>query len=115
MCDQYNNFTASWCDKGDPICAQGNDAAVHESYYAKYGEDIGKFIVEKYTDAVTAGSSTSGTSGGNSTTGGGSSPSKTSSGAPAATSTDKPGSASGLVVSQSLLIGAAVWVVSSLL
>lgn len=97
VCQQYDSFTASWCDKNDAFCDDGDSIAVHESYLETYKEAVTKFIVDKYTNA---------TSGSNATT------TTTATGTPTGSTTSasstQTGSASTLGFGQSSSLGAAV-------
>jgi hypothetical protein len=99
---------ASWCDKNDAICDSGISMAVHESYNGTYGAEIVQFVVDKWKNST----SQSG-SGSNATATASSSATGTSTGSPTSSPSGHTGSASGLALGQSLLLGAmmllAVW------
>ncbi|RFU27965.1 hypothetical protein B7463_g8372, partial [Scytalidium lignicola] len=98
VCQQYDDVTASWCDKNDAFCDSGDSIAVHESYGEKYATDIVQFVVEKWNSTLHSSSDSSE----NATTGSSTSPSTSS---PSPSSSSQTGSASSLVLSQSLFLG----------
>ncbi|KAH8889472.1 cutinase-domain-containing protein [Thozetella sp. PMI_491] len=102
ICDEYDDFTASWCDTGDPYCDHGNSPTVHGSYIGTYGNDIVQFIVDKYGKSSSQNGSERTTSTTTIT-----SASQTSTGAPTSTSSAKPNSATSLVLSLNALPGLA--------
>ncbi|KAH8693973.1 cutinase-domain-containing protein [Talaromyces proteolyticus] len=97
VCQQYDDITASWCDKNDVFCDSGDSITVHESYVGTYATQIVEFVVEKYKNASSQ-----------------STPTPTPSSSATATSTSPPtsttSSSSASVVSsgQSLSLGVAV-------
>ncbi|CAM1505888.1 Fc.00g115250.m01.CDS01 [Cosmosporella sp. VM-42] len=46
-CDIFANVTASYCDRGDPVCAKGNNLAVHFMYPQKYNKAAARFVNQK--------------------------------------------------------------------
>ncbi|KLU82169.1 hypothetical protein MAPG_01245 [Magnaporthiopsis poae ATCC 64411] len=47
-CSPYSASMRSWCDTGDRYCAMGNEPSVHGSYFAKYGSETAKWVVERF-------------------------------------------------------------------
>jgi hypothetical protein len=93
VCENYNAFTASWCDDNDPFCDSGDNLTVHEYYAVNYNKDIVQFVVDGYNNA----------SKGDSGSGSGPSPSSTTGPAGSSPTTN---AASSLVVGPAVMLGA---------
>jgi hypothetical protein len=50
--NRYAPVLRSYCDKGDPICANGDDVNVHLSYFEKYTDDAANWAVGKLNAAA---------------------------------------------------------------
>ncbi|UNI19294.1 Acetylxylan esterase [Purpureocillium takamizusanense] len=128
-CKQYSDRLVSYCDTGDTYCDVGKDKKVHGGYVAKYGDEIVKYVVDKYHAAVIGGNATTTTTSATATattaapTGSGASSATTTTGAAAtgsgtatgaAASATKTGAAAGLSAGKGmylapLVMGVAAW------
>jgi hypothetical protein len=50
--NRYAPVLRSYCAKGDPICANGNDVDKHLSYFELYTDDASTWAVGKLNDAA---------------------------------------------------------------
>ena len=50
--NRYSSVLRSYCSKGDPICANGDDVEMHLTYFEKYTEDASTWAVGKINDAA---------------------------------------------------------------
>ena len=50
--NRYSSVLRSYCSKGDPICANGDDVEKHLTYFEKYTEDASTWAVGKINDAA---------------------------------------------------------------
>ncbi|GJN72734.1 hypothetical protein PLIIFM63780_006797 [Purpureocillium lilacinum] len=57
-CKQYSDRLVSYCDTGDVYCDVGKDKKVHGGYVEKYGDDVIKYVVDKYHAAIMGTNST---------------------------------------------------------
>ncbi|KAK4082061.1 hypothetical protein PCL_06909 [Purpureocillium lilacinum] len=46
-CDRFSNSMASYCDRGDPYCAQGANVGVHLTYPSRYDIAAATFVNQK--------------------------------------------------------------------
>lgn len=53
-CDTFAPKMQSYCDAGDPYCANGNDINVHHGYVPEYGAAASAFVVAQYVAWYTA-------------------------------------------------------------
>ncbi|KAJ6445440.1 carbohydrate esterase family 5 protein [Purpureocillium lavendulum] len=123
-CKQYSDRLVSYCDTGDVYCDGGSNKKVHGGYVGKYGDEVVKYVVDKYNAATGGGNSTSSATGtatattaaptgsGSATATGSGGASATGSGTPTPTHT---GAAAGLSVGAGayvaplVVMGAAAW------
>lgn len=118
VCTRYADRLVSYCDTGDVYCDAGKDKKVHGTYVQKYGDDMVKYIVDKYNAATKSGgrNSTATASGGATTAAPTASGSGSATAAPtgsasatvsaaAATTTTAAAGAPGLVGSGALYLG----------
>ncbi|KIW52425.1 hypothetical protein PV05_08061 [Exophiala xenobiotica] len=101
VCNQYSGLMGSWCGANDQYCDSGNNITVHELAPLTYEDDVVQFVVERWNNSTSqrgSGSTATGTSSSTAT--------GTSTGSPTNTPTSNTGSASGLLWSQNLLLGA---------
>lgn len=50
--NRYAPILRSYCAKGDPVCANGNDIEKHLSYFELYTDDASTWAVGKLNDAA---------------------------------------------------------------
>ena len=50
--NRYSSVLRSYCSKGDPICANGDDVEKHLTYFEKYTEDASTWAVGKINEAA---------------------------------------------------------------
>lgn len=50
--NQYSSVLRSYCAKGDPICANGDDVSKHLSYFELYTDDASTWAVGKINEAA---------------------------------------------------------------
>lgn len=108
MCDQYSDFTQSWCNANDLFCDQGTSIAVHESYLTAAGPSLVEFVLEMWA----AYNSTSTNSTSTATPSASASASSTVTGS--TTTPTHTGAAFALVQDQSLLASATIMVLAML-
>ncbi|KJZ73308.1 hypothetical protein HIM_07312 [Hirsutella minnesotensis 3608] len=62
VCEGYSDRLVSYCDTGDTYCDAGRNRTVHVSYIYRYGDEVRKFVVDRYNKATNAGNNSTTTS-----------------------------------------------------
>lgn len=51
-CEDLSDRLVSYCDTGDIFCDSGNDVRIHGAYIDTYGDQVAKFVVDRYDNAT---------------------------------------------------------------
>lgn len=52
VCDNYSDMLRSYCDTGDVYCDSGDVRSVHGGYVERYGEDVVRFVIQRWNKAT---------------------------------------------------------------
>lgn len=62
-CEALGSRIRSYCDAGDPFCDLGEhfNGTAHKKYIQNYGDEVAKFVVDKYKNGATSSNGASAT------------------------------------------------------